>query len=143
MQLGYGESLFLIAFDHRSSFSRGLFGASEPVPPAILAGIADAKELIFEAFEQAIARGASRKRCGILVDEQFGASVARKAKASGLLLAMPVEQSGQREFHLQSGEEFGRHIETFDPSFCKVLVRYNPEGDRALNKRQTEKLARL
>jgi myo-inositol catabolism protein IolC len=143
MNLGYGESLFLVAFDHRSSFSRGLFGASEPLPPGVAARVTDTKEVIFEAFELAIARGAPRRQCGILVDEQFGASVARKAKERGFLLAMPVEQSGQLEFHLQYGQDFGRHIEAFDPDFCKVLVRYNPEGDRALNARQAQKLARL
>src|SRR5262245_45663889 len=31
----------------------------------------------------------------------------------------------------------------FNPTFCKVLVRYNPEGDRALNQRQAERLKRL
>jgi myo-inositol catabolism protein IolC len=143
MKVGYGESLFLVAFDHRSSFSRGLFGASEPLPAGITARIADTKEVIFEAFERAIARGAPQRQCGILVDEQFGASVARKAKARGFLLAMPVEQSGQREFQLQYGQEFGLHIEAFDPDFCKVLVRYNPEGDRTLNARQAQKLATL
>jgi len=143
MKLGYEQSLFFVAFDHRSSFSRGLFGASEPLPSGVVARIADTKELIFEAFERAISRGASRRLCGILVDEQFGVAVAHKAKARDLLLAMPVEQSGQLEFRLQYGEEFGRHIDAFDPDFCKVLVRYNPEGDRALNQRQAEKLAQL
>ena len=35
------------------------------------------------------------------------------------------------------------HIETFRPTFCKVLVRYNPEGDAATNQRQSERLKRL
>jgi 5-dehydro-2-deoxygluconokinase len=35
------------------------------------------------------------------------------------------------------------HIEAFDPSFCKVLVRYNPDGDAALNDRQAARLKRL
>jgi myo-inositol catabolism protein IolC len=143
MNLGYDKPLFLLSFDHRSSFSRGLFGASEPLPPEVVARIANAKELVFEAFERAIALGAPRTQCGILVDEQFGASVAHKAKARDYLLAMPVEKSGQREFQLEYGSDFGRHIDAFDPDFCKVLVRYNPEGDRPLNQRQTVRLAQL
>jgi 5-dehydro-2-deoxygluconokinase len=143
MNLGYDKPLFIVAFDHRASFSRGLFGASEPLPPGLVARIADTKELIFEAFERSIARGAPRTSCGILVDEQFGASVAHKAKAREYLVAMPVEKSGQREFQLEYGNDFGRHIDAFDPDFCKVLVRYNPDGDRALNQRQTAKLAQL
>jgi myo-inositol catabolism protein IolC len=143
MNFGYDESLFLVACDHRSSFSRGLFGASEPVPPAVAARVADAKHLVFEAFERAVTDGAPADRCGILIDEEFGADVARRAKARGFLLAMPLEQSGQREFSLQYGDDFGRHVDAFDPDFCKVLVRYNPEDDRALNQRQTVQLGRL
>ncbi len=143
MKLGYDKRLYLVAFDHRSSFSKGLFGATEPLPPEIQIKVSDTKDLIFEAFQQAITRGAPRELAGVLVDEQFGPAVARKAKSGGFPLAMPVERSGQAEFQFEYGEEFGRHIEAFDPDFSKVLVRYNPEGDRELNRRQTEKLALL
>jgi myo-inositol catabolism protein IolC len=143
MTLGYRQQLDIVAFDHRSSFSKGLFGASAPVPPEVAARIRDTKEVIFSAFLEAIARGAPRRDAGVLVDEHFGADVARKAKAGGFLLAMPVERSGRPEFEFEFGDDFGRHIEAFDPDFSKVLVRYNAEGDRALNVRQTEKLARL
>src|SRR4030095_6076671 len=57
--------------------------------------------------------------------------------------AGPAEKSGQDEFDFQYGEDFAAHIEAFDPTFCKVLVRYNPEGDRALNRRQSDRLKRL
>jgi myo-inositol catabolism protein IolC len=82
---------------------------------------------------------------GVLVDEQFGApkNIPGDAKERGLLLAMPVEKSGQNEFDFQYGDEFGAHIEKFDPDFSKVLVRYNPEGDADMNARQTERLKRL
>ena len=59
------------------------------------------------------------------------------------MTACPAEKSGQEEFDFEYGEEFARHIEAFSPTFCKVLVRYNPEGDRALNQRQTARLKRL
>jgi myo-inositol catabolism protein IolC len=143
MTLGYRAPLDIVAFDHRSSFSKGLFGASPPLAPEVFARISDTKEVIFEAFLEAIGRGAPRRRAGVLVDEQLGAEVARKAKAGGFLLAMPAERSGQAEFEFEFGDDFGRHIEAFDPDFSKVLVRYNPDGDRELNQRQTEKLARL
>jgi 5-dehydro-2-deoxygluconokinase len=92
---------------------------------------------------EAARRGVPRDAAGILVDEQYGASVARQARSAGDVLAMPVEKSGQAEFDFQYGDEFGRHIDEFGPTFAKVLVRYNPEGDRELNRRQTERLARL
>jgi myo-inositol catabolism protein IolC len=56
---------------------------------------------------------------------------------------MPVEKSGQNEFDFQYGDDFGAHIERFDPDFSKVLVRYNPDGDAEMNQRQTERLKRL
>ncbi len=143
MKLGYEKPLYLVAFDHRASFSKGVFGATGPLSPEIQARVSDAKELIFEGFQQASTLGAPPHLSGVLVDEQFGADVAQKAKAAGIPLAMPVEKSGQAEFQLEYGDEFGRHIETFDPDFSKVLVRYNPEGERDLNRRQTQKLAAL
>jgi len=143
MTLGYDKPLYLVAFDHRGSFEHDLFGASEPVSAQVREGIINVKEIIFDAFVRALAEGAPRAVCGVLVDEEFGTGVARRAKAERVPLAMPVEKSGQREFEFQYGEDFGAHIEAFNPTFSKVLVRYNPEGDAGLNARQTERLARL
>jgi 5-dehydro-2-deoxygluconokinase len=57
---------------------------------------------------------------------------------------MPVEKSGQHEFDFEYGDDFGAHIEKFDPDFSKVLVRYNPDDpDTEMNKRQLQKLKRL
>ena len=47
------------------------------------------------------------------------------------------------EFELEYGDAFAEHIDAFDPTFAKVLVRYNPEGDAALNRRQTARLKQL
>lgn len=122
---------------------RGLFKATPPVSAEVHRGIEKATSLIFEANQLAVEAGAPRQCCGVLVDEEFGAGVARQAKAEGVPLATPVERSGQDEFVLEYGDDFARHIDTFDPTFVKVLVRYNPEGDQALNRRQEERLARL
>ncbi len=143
MALGYDKRLFLMAFDHRASFEKGLFGATPPLSAEVRDGIIRAKEIIFEANQLAVEEGAPRDRSGILVDEEFGTSVARRAKEVGVPLAMPVERSGQDEFELQCGAAFGEHIESFEPTFVKVLVRYNPEGNADLNNRQTEPLALL
>ena len=57
---------------------------------------------------------------------------------------MPVEKSGQNEFDFQYGDEFGAHIEKFDPDFSKVLVRYNPDDpDTEMNQRQLGRLKEL
>jgi myo-inositol catabolism protein IolC len=143
MQLGYEKKLYILAFDHRGSFQKKFFGIEGEPDPEQTAMIADAKHLIFEGMQRAIAEGADPSITGVLVDEQFGGSVPEEAKAQGLKLAMPAERSGQNMFDFQYGDDFGEHIESFDPDFTKVLVRYNPDGDAAENAEQLGKLKRL
>ncbi|HWX87080.1 MAG TPA: DUF2090 domain-containing protein, partial [Solirubrobacteraceae bacterium] len=143
MQLGYEKKLYILAFDHRGSFQKKFFGIEGEPDPEQTAMIADAKHLIFEGLQRAVAEGANPSVTGVLVDEQFGGSVPEETRAQGLKLAMPAERSGQNMFDFQYGEEFGEHIERFDPDFTKVLVRYNPDGDGAENKEQLGKLKRL
>lgn len=143
MTKGYDRPLYLMAFDHRGSFEHDLFHATVPLADSVRAGIVDAKNLIFEGFLQAVDQGAPPEAAGVLVDEEFGTEVARQAQRRGFVLAMPVERSGQAEFDFEYGEDFASHIEHFDPTFAKVLVRFNPEGDQELNRRQTERLTRL
>jgi myo-inositol catabolism protein IolC len=134
-ELGYDKKLYILAFDHRGSFEKMVGGDHDKV--------AGAKRLIWEGFQRAVDEGAPKDSAGILVDPQYGADIAREAKAGGYVLAMPVEKSGQVEFEFEFGESFGEKIEEFDPDFSKVLVRYNPEGDAAMNERQVVKLRRL
>jgi len=143
MRLGYDDKLYILAFDHRGSFQKKFFGIEGEPDGEQTAMIADAKHLIYEGMAQAIGAGAKPGVAGVLVDEQFGGSIPEEARAKGLRLAMPVERSGQSMFDFQYGEEFGAHIERFQPDFVKVLVRYNPDGDAAGNAEQVAKLKRL
>lgn len=143
MTRGFDRPLYILPFDHRGSFQTGLFGWKPPLSEAQTAEIASSKQIIYDGFKTALAGGAPEQKAGILVDEQFGAAILRAAKAQGVVTACPAEKSGQDEFDFEYGEDFARHIEAFDPTFCKVLVRYNPEGDRALNQRQAGRLKRL
>ncbi|CAN5699122.1 hypothetical protein BH20ACT21_BH20ACT21_23870 [soil metagenome] len=146
MALGYSGDLYILAFDHRGSFQKKMFGIEGDPTAEQTETITDAKRVIFEGFLTALGEGAPRDAGGLLVDEQFGADVAKEAHKESLLLAMPVEKSGQDEFDFDHGDDFGAHIEEFDPAFSKVLVRYNPEGGREMadmNRRQSERLKRL
>src|SRR3954462_11805900 len=144
MALGYdGGKLFVLAFDHRGSFQKKMFGIEGDPSEEQTQTISDAKRLIYEGLIKATDQGAPAEAIGCLVDEQFGGSFAPEAKERGFKLAMPVEKSGQDEFDFQYGDQFGDHIEKFDPDFSKVLVRYNPDGDREMNERQTARLKRL
>lgn len=143
MSIGYDKPIYILAFDHRSSFQKMLGITNKQPSQEEIERTQDAKALIFEGFQSALAKGVAKENAGVLTDEQYGSEVARKAKADSVILAMPVEKSGQDEFDFEYGEQFGEHIEDFDPDFSKVLVRYNPAGDEEMNKRQTQRLRRL
>jgi myo-inositol catabolism protein IolC len=143
MPRGYDRPLYIQPFDHRGSFQTKMFGYQSPLSDAQTAEIAGSKQIIYEGFLAALADGVPKEKAAILVDEQFGAAILRDATAKGIVTACPAEKSGQAEFAFEYGEDFAKHIEMIDPTFCKVLVRYNPDGDPALNKRQAATLKRL
>ncbi len=143
MTLGYEGNLYILAFDHRGSFQKKMLGIEGAPSSADAERISDAKAVIFEGFLKALDEGAPKDAAGMLVDEQFGADLARSGKKEGVILAMPVEKSGQNEFDFEYGADFGKHIEEFDPTFSKVLVRYNSEGDTETNATQLVKLEKL
>lgn len=138
------KELLILAFDHRSSFTEKLFGIkNRPPTPEEKKQIEDYKKMIFEGFALALKKRVPKEIAGLLVDEEFGASILREAKKNGLTFAMPVEKSGQEEFDFEYGEKYPKHIEDFDPTFAKVLVRYNPASDATLNQRQLQRLKKL
>jgi 5-dehydro-2-deoxygluconokinase len=141
--LGFDKPLYILPFDHRGSFQKKMFGWDGDLSPQQTAEIAAAKRVIYDAFVSAVRAGVPKEKAGILVDEQFGAEILRDAAAAGYATSCPAEKSGQDEFDFEYGEDFGKHIEAFHPTFCKVLVRYNPEGDPVLNQRQAARLNRL
>jgi 5-dehydro-2-deoxygluconokinase len=120
-----------------------MFGWDGDLTPQQTAEIAEAKRVIYDAFKAAVRADVPKNKAGILVDEQFGAAILRDATADAYATCCPAEKSGQDEFDFEYGEDFASHIEAFHPTFCKVLVRYNPEGDHALNRRQAVRLKRL
>ena len=144
MGLGYDGKLYILAFDHRGSFQKKMFGIEGEPTDEQTQTISDAKHLIYEGMVKAVETGgADASTLGVLVDEQFRSKIIPQAKEHGLKTAMPAEKSGQDEFDFQYGDDFGAHIASFDADFCKVLVRYNPDGDQDMNQRQNERLKRL
>ena len=135
--------LYLLPFDHRESFTRKLFGWAGPLNAAQVAEVAAAKQVIYEGFQQAVANGVPKESAAILADEEFSAAILQDASEQGYVTACPVERSGQQEFIPEFGADFARHIERINPTYCKVLVRYNPQGDAGVNLRQAARLQRL
>jgi 5-dehydro-2-deoxygluconokinase len=142
--LGFQGDLWILPFDHRGSFQEKLLGIQGRAPtPRETAEISGYKKIIYEGFKKAIAAGVPKEKAGILVDEQFGKDILIDAHNQGYMTACPAEKSGQAEFDFEYGDEFGAHIHSFKPTFVKTLVRYNPQGDSALNLRQAERLKKL
>src|SRR5690349_3525245 len=142
MTVGYDQPLYILPFDHRGSFQTKMFGWKGALTDAQTAEIAATKQVIYDGFKAALAAGVQKEKAGILVDEQFGAAILQDAARNGYCTSCPAEKSGQDEFDFEYGEDFAQHIEKFNPTFCKVLVRYNPEGEKALNQRQAARLKR-
>jgi len=138
--LGYNRPLYLLPFDHRQSYVTGMFHFTPPLTADEHEIVVDSKQVIYDGFRQALV---AKPRAGILVDEEFGAGILRDAIANGYVTALSTEKSGSEEFEFEYGTAFAEHIEAFGPTFAKVLVRYNPEDDAALNTRQTARLKQL
>src|SRR5947209_1159856 len=143
MTIGFDKPLYILPFDHRGSFQTKMFGWKGTLTAEQTAQIAATKQVIYDAFVAALETGVPSEKARILVDEQFGTAILSNAANHGYTTACPAEKSGQDEFDFEYGDEFAKHIEKFHPTFCKVLVRYNPEGDSALNKGQAARLKRL
>ena len=141
--IGFNKPLYILPFDHRGSFQTKMFGWTGTLSAEQTAEISAAKRVVYDGFKSALQAGVPERKAGILVDEQFGAAILRDARAADYTTACPAEKSGQEEFDFEYRENFAKHIEAIQPTFCKVLVRYNPEGDPALNRRQAERLKRL
>lgn len=143
MKIGYDRPLYVLPFDHRHSYGEEVFGFHEPMTPEQIASVAASKAVIYSGFRLALEQGVPQGRAGILVDEEFGADILRDSIGRGYTTAMPVEKSGQHEFDFEAGDAFAAKLDEYNPTFAKVLVRYNPAGDPALNRRQLERLKKV
>ena len=77
-------------------------------------------KVIYDGFETAVAGRARRRSTPpFWWTSSSAAAILRDAARQGFMTACPVEKSGQKEFDFEYGEEFARHIEAFNPTFCK------------------------
>lgn len=138
------SAVYLLAFDHRGVFARTIFGTTGEPTPAQEEQMVLAKAVIYDGVRRAAElRALPAGEAGILVDELYGADVARAAKADGIVLVMPVEAPDRDLFDFAYGDAWQEHVEAFEPDFAKVLVRYNADGDRDGNAVQAARLAEL
>ena len=141
---GHTSDLYILAFDHRGTLTKGLLGVEGRDPSVEEANkVSEMKSLIFDGFKSSINKGESIDNCAILTDEQFGKGVQEEARSLGIRFAAPVEKSGQKIFDFEYGDEFGEKINEVGADFIKILVRWNPDDDEESRKIQGARIKTL
>ena len=141
---GYPNDLYILAFDHRGTLTKGLLGVEERPPTQDeIARVSSMKDIIFDGFLEAQNKGINGGDPAILVDESFGLQVQEKAKEIGIKFAAPVEKSGQKIFDFEYGSDFGEKIKEVNADFVKILVRWNPSDDSETRQVQGERIKTL
>jgi myo-inositol catabolism protein IolC len=140
--LGYSKNLFILPFDHRSSFAKGLFGKTEEeITGEEKEYIKYCKKIIYFGFKDAL-KEIPKEEAGILVDEEYGSEILLDAKANGFVSLLTTEKSGQKEFTMQE-VDFKEKVARFSPTFLKALVRFHPDDEIDSKERQLIELKKL
>lgn len=140
LMYGYTDPLYILPFDHRSSFAKGLFDTA--VPDAVThEKITAYKRLVYEALLEANKTlQLPPSHFGVLVDEEYGQDILNQAKADGFVTLETTEKSGVEEFKFEYGQNFCDHLTDSQPDFAKALVRYNPEDHTEHNEHSLKNL---
>lgn len=120
------QELFILPFDHRSSFLRDILNLSQKPNKKEKEEIKQLKNIIFEGFLSVAKKEKDKKKFGILVDEEYGEEILNNACKKNITICLPVEKSGKEELSLEYGKKFKKHVDKFKPDFVKILIRYNP-----------------
>ncbi len=140
-ELGYNKDLFILPFDHRSSFEAGLLGIrGRQADPGEVEKLTAYKRVIYEGFLEALDQDVPVETAAILVDQKYGEELLADANKRRITTCTSVEKSGQAEFDFEYGEDFGKRLNDASPTFAKALVRYNPGGDSKGNENQQRRL---
>ncbi|MFH1315657.1 MAG: DUF2090 domain-containing protein [Candidatus Uhrbacteria bacterium] len=139
---GYVCPLYILPFDHRSTFAQKLLDFGYPVKEKDKVQVTRYKKIVFDAYELAMKQAHCSSCLGLLVDQEFGSSILKDVKKKQYNFAMPVEASGKKIFNFQFGNQFGHELIKYEPTFAKALVRYNP-ANKADNVVQLKRLKRL
>ena len=141
---GYSQDLYILAFDHRGTITKGLLGVEGREPTQDEANkVSEMKEIIFDGFLKANEYGITGGDPAILVDETFGQEVQQKAKEMNIKFAAPVEKSGQKVFDFEYGDQFGEKINEVGADFVKILVRWNPDDEEEIRETQGNRIKEL
>ena len=131
--------IFALAFDHRNSLRRDFMHLTGQPAPEQHSTMVAAKGVVTDALIEA-APQVSPDTPVLLIDHEYGGQFVPRAQAAGVKVAMPVEESGQAELRYLCDGHPERVVDAHHPDYVKVLIRYNPGGDAAMNARQRGRL---
>ena len=134
--------IFALAFDHRNSLRRDFMHLTGQPAPEQHSTMVAAKGVVTDALIEA-APQVSPDTPVLLIDHEYGGQFVPRAQAAGVKVAMPVEESGQAELRYLCDGHPERVVDAHHPDYVKVLIRYNPGGDTAMNERQRGRLRKL
>ena len=137
---GFDRNLIVLPFDHRWSFESGLLGHGRRLDEAEADRLRAFKAIIYDGYLEALEDGVPSETSAILVDQTYGEAILADGRARSLTTCAPMERSGQPDFDFEYGDDVRRRLDDAAPTFTKALVRYNPEGDLAMNATQRERL---
>ncbi|MDD5043873.1 MAG: DUF2090 domain-containing protein [Patescibacteria group bacterium] len=140
--INLNQPLYILPFDHRSSFYSSLLGLKKPLNKKEKKLVADYKEIVFDGFKKIYQEYPNKKNLGILIDEEFGGKIIAECRKKKINFALATEKSGQEIFDFEYGSNFKKHLKKIKPTFAKALVRYNP-ANKKINAEQRKKLKAL
>ncbi|WP_129667258.1 2-deoxy-5-keto-D-gluconate 6-phosphate aldolase domain-containing protein [Phytoactinopolyspora endophytica] len=134
--------LFVLAVDQRPWLTQALYSHTRMADPDQRAEICRGKHMVLDGLVASIDSGiaVSPDSAAILVDPELGPGVAERARAHGITVSMPLEKAGL-DVYEDEPDDVGAYLAHHRPDLAKVLVRYNPEGDREANDLQLRRLA--
>ena len=141
-ELGYTKKLCILPFDHRSYFEN-LLGFTEPLSDDQKKELTEYKKIVYAGYEKSLNIGADKNMSAILVDDVFGFDILIDAKSKGYTTLQSTEISGIDHFEFEHGNAWQEWIEKVQPTFVKVLVRYNVDGDSDLNQKSLVNLKKV
>ncbi|HOI60176.1 MAG TPA: DUF2090 domain-containing protein [Candidatus Pacearchaeota archaeon] len=118
--------LFILPFDHRSSFLKIL---EKPTKNKVI----ELKKIIFTGFLNVYNQYKRKNELAILVDEKYGKEIIEIAKGKNIKICLPIEKSGKNILQLEYKDL--NEVKKINPDYIKVLIRYNPSNIK-INEKQ-------
>ena len=95
--IGYDRDLFVLPFDHRSSFEAGLLGVpGRQLDAQEVEQLAAYKRIIYDGFLEALEKGVPAEVAAILVDQKYGETILADANNRHVITCAPVEKAARR-----------------------------------------------